>query len=132
MLKEFRDFLMRGNVMDLAVAVVIGAAFSNIVNSLVNDIIMPIIGIILGGIDFSGLSIQVGSANVTYGNFLQAVVNFILIGWVIFLLIKAVNRLETGFAPSKEGAAEEEPAATPEDIQLLRQIRDLLERQEAR
>jgi large conductance mechanosensitive channel len=132
MLKEFRDFLMRGNVMDLAVAVVIGAAFSNIVNSLVNDIIMPIIGIILGGIDFSGLSIQVGSANVTYGNFLQAVVNFILIGWVIFLLIKAVNRLETGFAPSKEGAAEEEPAVTPEDIQLLRQIRDLLERQEAR
>ena len=132
MLKEFRDFLMRGNVMDLAVAVVIGAAFSNIVNSLVNDIIMPIIGIILGGIDFSGLSIQVGSANVTYGNFLQAVVNFILIGWVIFLLIKAVNRLETGFASSKEGAAEEEPAATPEDIQLLRQIRDLLERQEAR
>ena len=132
MLKEFRDFLMRGNVMDLAVAVVIGAAFSNIVNSLVNDIIMPIIGIILGGIDFSGLSIQVGSANVTYGNFLQAVVNFILIGWVIFLLIKAVNRLETGFAPSKEGAAEEEPTVTPEDIQLLRQIRDLLERQEAR
>ena len=86
----------------------------------------------LGGIDFSGLSIQVGSANVTYGNFLQAVVNFILIGWVIFLLIKAVNRLETGFAPSKEGAAEEEPAVIPEDIQLLRQIRDLLERQEAR
>jgi large conductance mechanosensitive channel len=131
MLKEFRDFIMRGNVIDLAVAVVIGVAFAAIVNSLVNDIIMPLIGILLGGVNFSGLKIQVGSATITYGNFLQAVVNFLLIGLVIFVMIKAVNRLETKFGPSKEAVEEAEPVPTPEDIQLLREIRDLLKQQAA-
>ena len=78
MIKEFREFIMRGNVMDLAVAVIIGGAFTAIVNSLVNDIIMPIIGIILGGVDFTSLAITVGSAVITYGNFIQAIINFLL------------------------------------------------------
>ena len=80
MLKEFRDFILRGNVLDLAVAVVIGAAFTAIVNSFVGDIIMPIIGVLIGGIDFSSLSITIGSAVISYGNFLQALINFLLIG----------------------------------------------------
>ncbi|MCZ7553440.1 MAG: large conductance mechanosensitive channel protein MscL [Anaerolineales bacterium] len=125
MIKEFRDFILRGNVMDLAVAVVIGGAFGAIVNSLVNDILMPIIGILLGGIDFTSLSIQVGSATVMYGNFIQAVINFLLIGLALFFVVKAVNRLRS--LTEKEAAAAE-PAAPPEDVQLLREIRDLLKK----
>ena len=90
MIKEFREFIMRGNVMDLAVAVIIGGAFTAIINSLVNDIIMPLIGIILGGVDFTSLSITVGNAVVTYGNFIQAIINFLLIALVLFLLIRAI------------------------------------------
>lgn len=125
MIKEFRDFILRGNVIDLAVAVVIGGAFGAIVNSLVNDILMPIIGILLGGIDFTSLSIQVGSATVMYGNFIQAVINFLLIGLALFFVVKAVNRLRS--LTEKEAAAAE-PAAPPEDVQLLREIRDLLKK----
>jgi len=125
MIKEFRDFILRGNVMDLAVAVVIGGAFGAIVDSLVNDILMPIIGILLGGIDFTSLSIQVGSATVTYGNFIQALINFLLIGLALFFVVKAVNRLRS--LTEKEAAAAE-PAAPPEDVQLLREIRDLLKK----
>lgn len=124
MIKEFRDFILRGNVMDLAVAVVIGGAFGAIVNSLVNDILMPIIGIVLGGVDFTGLSIQVGSATVMYGNFIQAVVNFLLIGLALFFAIKAVNKLQS--LAQKEAAPAPEPEAPPEDTLLLREIRDLL------
>jgi large conductance mechanosensitive channel len=124
MLKEFRDFILRGNVLDLAVAVVIGAAFTAIVNSLVGDIIMPIIGVLLGGIDFSSLSITIGSAVISYGNFLQALINFVLIGLTLFLLIKAINKLQKPLAKPK---AEAPPLpVTPEDIVLLREIRDLL------
>ncbi len=118
MFKEFRDFINRGNVMDLAVAVVMGTAFTAIVNSLVNDLIMPLIGIILGGVDFTGLALQVGNATLTYGNFIQAVINFLLIAWVVFLLVRAMNRV----MPKKEEA----PAAPAEDVALLREIRDLL------
>jgi large conductance mechanosensitive channel len=124
MLKEFRDFIMRGNVLDLAVAVVIGAALTSIINSLVGDIIMPIIGALIGGLDFSGLSITIGSAAINYGNFLQAVVNFLLIGFTLFLVIKSINSLQKRLEKPKE---ETPPAAvTPEDIVLLREIRDLL------
>lgn len=121
MLKEFREFISRGNVIDLAVAVVIGAAFTAIINSLVNDIIMPIIGIILGGIDFTSIVIPVGSAKIGLGNFIQAIINFLIIAWVIFLLVKGINRVNR----KKEAA----PAAPPADVVLLTEIRDLLKNQ---
>jgi large conductance mechanosensitive channel len=94
MLKEFREFALRGNVMDLAVAVIIGGAFGAIVTSLVNDILMPLIGLLMGGVDFSGLAIVVGGAEVRYGAFIQSIVNFIIIAFVIFLIVRAMNRLK--------------------------------------
>lgn len=121
MIKEFREFIMRGNVLDLAVAVIIGAAFTAIVNSLVDDIIMPIIGVILGGVDFSSLAITVGNANITYGNFIQAIINFLLIALVLFLLIRTMNNLSR----KKEDAPAPPPGPTAEE-KLLAEIRDLL------
>src|SRR5271157_2040547 len=94
MLKEFKTFIMRGNVMDLAVAVIIGGAFGKIVTSLVDDIIMPLIGLIIGGINFTGLALTIGSAKVTYGNFIQNVVDFLIIAFVIFLMVRAINSLQ--------------------------------------
>lgn len=91
--KEFKEFLARGNVMDLAVAVVIGAAFTAIVNSLVKDIIMPFIGVLTGGLDFSTWAITVGEARFTYGNFISAIINFVLISLVIFMMVKLVNKM---------------------------------------
>ncbi len=123
MIKEFQKFILRGNVIDLAVAVVIGAAFTAIVNSLVNDIIMPLIGVLLGGVDFTSLSVTVGSAVISYGKFLQAIVNFLLVGFVLFLVIKAINKVQD-LSAKKEAAAP--PPPPPEDITLLREIRDLL------
>ena len=124
MLREFRQFLFRGNVVDLAVAVVIGAAFTAIVNSLINDLIMPLIGLLLGGIDFTGLSLTAGSAVIAYGNFLQAIVNFLVIGLVLFLVVRAVNRLH-----KRQEAA---PAEPPAQEKLLTEIRDLLRESRAR
>ncbi len=123
MIKEFREFIMRGNVMDLAVAVIIGGAFTAIINSLVNDIIMPLIGIILGGVDFTSLSATVGNAVVTYGNFIQAIINFLLIALVLFLLIRAMNRMNR-----KKVEAPAPPAPSVEE-KLLTEIRDLLRAQ---
>lgn len=121
MLREFRDFLQQGNVIDLAVAVIIGGAFGAIVTSIVDDLLMPLIGIILGGIDFSGLSIQVGDAEILYGNFIQAVINFVIIAFALFLIVRSVNRFR------KEENAEPEPPSEPsEEIVLLREIRDLM------
>jgi large conductance mechanosensitive channel len=120
MIKEFRDFISRGNVIDLAVAVIIGGAFTAIVNSLVNDIIMPIIGILLGGVDFSSLAITVGEASITYGNFIQAIINFLLIALVLFLIIRSL--------PKKKEAPAEPPGPTAEE-RLLTEIRDLLRQQ---
>jgi large conductance mechanosensitive channel len=94
MLKEFREFTLRGNVMDLAVAVIIGGAFGKIITSLVNDVLMPVIGLILGGVSFSELSFTVGSAVVKWGAFVQSIVDFIIIAFVIFLLVRAMNRLK--------------------------------------
>ena len=91
MLKEFKEFVMRGNVLDLAVAVIIGGAFGKIISSLVNDILMPLIGLLLGGIDFASLSFTVGDAVVTWGNFVQAIVDFLIVAFVIFMIIKAAN-----------------------------------------
>ena len=94
MLKEFREFAIRGNVMDLAIAVIIGGAFGKIVTSLVGDVIMPLIGLVLGGVNFSELAITVGGAVVKWGAFVQSIIDFIIVAFVIFLLVRAMNRLK--------------------------------------
>ena len=118
MLKEFREFLQQGNVIDLAMAVIIGGAFGAIINSLVDDIFMPIIGILIGGIDFSGLSIQVGEAVILYGGFIQAIINFVIIASAMFLVIRSYNQLRT-----EEQSAPPKPSA---EEKILAEIRDLL------
>jgi large conductance mechanosensitive channel len=138
MLKEFREFAIKGNVVDLAVGVIIGAAFSKIVDSLVGDVIMPLVGKVIGSLDFTSLFVVLGTAPpgvahtvadlkkagvpvLAYGNFLTVVVNFIILAFVIFLMVRAVNRLR-----EEKSAAPAEAAPPPEDIQLLREIRDEL------
>ena len=104
MLKEFREFVMRGNVLDLAVAVIIGTAFGKIITSLVNDILTPLIGLAMGGVNFSGLAIQVRDAAVTYGNFIQAIIDFLIVALVIFLIVKVAisfKRKEKDVPPSE-------------------------------
>ncbi len=123
MFKEFKEFISKGNVLDLAVGVIVGGAFGKIVTSLVDDIIMPIIGLIIGGIDFSGLSLKIEDATVKYGMFIQNVVNFLIIAFSIFLVVKAVNKMRR-IKPEKEEAPAE-PQKTNEEI-LLTEIRDLL------
>lgn len=133
MFKEFKEFISRGNVMDLAVGIIMGAAFGKIVSSLVNDIIMPPVGQILGGIDFQDLFFalngesyatlelakEAGAAVVAYGSFLQAVVDFTIIGFCVFLIVKSLNKLQK---------KTEKPKPTPADIILLTEIRDLLKK----
>ncbi len=118
-LKEFKEFAVKGNVVDLAVAVVVGGAFSKIVTSLVNDVIMPTIGMISGGIDLTKLSIKVGEVTLTYGNFVQSIIDFIIIAFCIFLVVKAmsivVKKKKKETKPNKE-------------VQLLEEIRDLLKK----
>ena len=132
MMSEFKEFAMRGNVIDLAVGVVIGAAFGKIVSTLVDKVIMPPIGLLIGGVDFSRLSIVLKEATVdaagqevpavvlAYGEFFNALIQFIIIAFAIFLVVKAINRMRK--------PAEEAPAATPEDVLLLREIRDSLKK----
>ncbi len=119
--QEFKAFAMRGNVVDLAVAVVIGAAFGKIVSSLVENIVTPLIGVLAGGVDLSGLSTEVGEATVKYGVFLQSIFDFIIIAFAIFLVIKALSKLH-----KKEEEKPKEPAPIPEEVLLLREIRDSL------
>ncbi|CAN7201872.1 large-conductance mechanosensitive channel [Acidovorax sp. Leaf76] len=140
MMQEFREFAVKGNVIDLAVGVIIGGAFGKIVDSVVSDLIMPVVGLVFGKLDFSNLFVVLGSvppgtamtldalkkAGVpvfAYGNFLTVAVNFIILAFIIFMMIKQINRLkrETPAAPAA-------PAATPEDIVLLREIRDSLKK----
>lgn len=114
---EFKEFIARGNVMDLAVGVIIGGAFSSITNSLINDLIMPLLGILTNSISFADLVIQVGPAVITYGNFIQAVLNFLVMALVVFWLVKAVNKatnLRKEEAPAPEPEAP--PAPTSEDL----------------
>ena len=133
MLKEFKEFIARGNVMDLAVGIIIGAAFTAIVNSMVEDLINPIIGLVIGGVDFSDFVLRFGegdhAATIRYGAFITAVINFLIIAWVVFLLVKGVNRVRTAI----ETPAEPEPEAPagPTQEELLGQIRDLLAKQQA-
>lgn len=116
---EFKKFISRGNVVDMAVGVIIGGAFGKIVTSLVQDILMPIIGVVLGGLDFSNLSIKVGSASVQYGSFLQSIVDFLIISFSIFMMIKILNRFKR-----KEERKEESKKS--DEVVLLEEIRDLL------
>ena len=124
-LEEFKAFAMRGNVMDLAVGVIVGGAFSSITTSLINDIIMPIVGVFVSEASFANLSVSVGGAVITYGNFIQAVLNFVILAVVVFCLVKAVNRV----ARKKEAAPPPPPAPSGEE-KLLAEIRDLLKEKE--
>ncbi|MBL7662574.1 large conductance mechanosensitive channel protein MscL [bacterium] len=136
MLQEFKDFAVKGNAIDMAVGIIIGGAFGKIVSSLVSDIIMPPIGKLLGQVNFTDLYINLsdktysslaeaqkaGAATLNYGNFLQVLVDFLIIAWVIFMLVRMMNKMK---APAPAPAT---PPAPPEDVQLLREIRDLLKR----
>lgn len=138
MFNEFKTFAMRGNVLDLAVGVVIGAAFTGIVNSLVKDIITPPIGLAMGGIDFSNFYValkgphlatlaeaqKAGAVTLNYGLFINALFNFIVVAIALFLLIRAINRMTTPVTPAEEAVAA--PLPPPEEILLLRDIRDTL------
>lgn len=120
MLREFKEFAFKGNVVDLAVAVIIGAAFGKIVTAVVDGLLIPIIGILLGGVDFSRLSINVGEAHILYGAVIQAVIDFVIIAFFIFLMIKSINKI------SKKPEEPEEAPAGPSEAELLTEIRDLL------
>jgi large conductance mechanosensitive channel len=142
MLREFRDFIARGNVFELAVGIIIGAAFTSIVNSVVEDLINPLIGLFTGGIDFNNLFIALstesypsvaaaeaaGVAVFRYGSFITAVINFLIIAWVVFLMVKSVNRIR---AASSAAARPAEEAPPPPDIALLTEIRDILRAERA-
>ncbi len=124
---EFKKFIAKGNVMDLAVGVIIGSAFGKIVSSIVDDILMPIIGVIIGGINFSNLNIKIGEATITYGNFLQNVIDFLIIAVCIFFIVKIMKKFT-----KKEEEPAPEPVKEPNTV-LLEEIRDLLkEKQEVK
>ena len=122
-LKEFKEFISKGNVIDMAVGVIIGGAFSKIVTSLVNDIIMPLIGVIIGGLDFTSLSIKIKDSEILYGSFIQNIVDFLIIATCIFTVIKILNKFK------KKQEEKPTPVETPEDIKLLTEIRDLLKKE---
>lgn len=122
-LNEFKSFIARGNVVDLAVGVVIGGAFGKIVTSLVNDIIMPLIGVLLGGLNFSALSIKVGSASVTYGNFIQNIIDFLIIAASIFLFVKLINKINR-----RQDSDTKDTKKEDEQLVVLREIRDQLKK----
>lgn len=142
MMQEFREFAIKGNVMDLAVGVIIGGAFGKIVDSVVSDLIMPIVGLIFGKLDFSNLFVVLGTAPdgvprtldalrkagvpvFAYGSFITVAVNFLILAFIIFMMVKQINRLKREAPPAPEA-----PAATPEDVVLLREIRDSLRNQQ--
>lgn len=121
MIEEFKKFISKGNVVDLAVGVIVGGAFSTIVTSLVNDVIMPLLGIIIGGIDFTGLVLKVGDAQIKYGVFIQNVINFLIVSFCIFMVVKFMNKLSN--LKKKEEKKEEKPVEkVSEEILLLREI----------
>ena len=119
---EFKTFIARGNVMDMAVGVIIGGAFSNITNSLINDIVMPVLGIFTSSVSFADLQMSIGPAVITYGNFIQAVLNFLVMAFVVFCLVKTMN----SFHKKKEAAPPPPPPGPSAEEQLLTEIRDLL------
>jgi large conductance mechanosensitive channel len=136
MLKEFKEFAMKGNMVDMAIGIIIGGAFGALVKSVVNDILMPIIGLILGGSDFTNLFVQLAGApaatldaareagaTIAYGNFITLLINFVIIAWVLFMIVKGMNA-----AKKKEEVAPAAPAAPPKQEVLLEEIRDLLKK----
>ncbi|KGL49359.1 large-conductance mechanosensitive channel protein MscL [Porphyromonas cangingivalis] len=137
LIKEFKEFAVKGNVVDMAVGIIIGGAFGKIVSSLVNDVIMPPIGKLIGGVNFTDLKIVLSDAVIAngevvtpevailYGSFIQTVIDFLIIAFVIFMAIKAINKLKR-----EKPAEPEAPAAPPADVQLLTEIRDLLKKQQ--
>ncbi len=122
-IKEFKTFIERGNVIDLAVGVIIGSAFSKIVSSLVEDLLMPIIGIIIGGIDFSNLTIKVGDSIIKYGSLINNIINFFIISFCIFIIVKFINKLT-----SKKKEVKEEEKKKSDEVLLLEEIRDELKK----
>lgn len=130
MFKEFKKFIAKGNVMDLAVGVIMGEAFGKIVSSLVSDVLMPVIGMIIGGIDFTGLSAKIGEATISYGNFIQNVIDFLIVAFCIFIMVRFINRLTEKVEKLKGKEEAEEAPAKPDDIVLLEEIRDLLKEKE--
>lgn len=141
MFKEFQNFIARGNVMDMAVGIIMGAAFTAIVKSMVDDVIMPVIGVVTSGVDFADKFIalngqaydslaaaqEAGAPLLTYGVFINAVINFLIVAFVVFFLVKGVNKIKDA-AEKEEEAKEAEAPKTPEDIALLREIRDALQK----
>lgn len=127
-MEEFKEFIAKGDVMSMAVGIIIGGAFTAIVNSLVGDVITPFLGIITGGIDFTGISITVGEANIMIGNFIQAVITFLLTAFVIFSIMKMFNSFKKKEEEEVAAPSPAEPAPIPEDIALLMEIRDLLKK----
>lgn len=125
-IREFKEFISKGDVMSMAVGIIVGTAFTAIVTSLNQDIITPILGLILGQIDFTSLSITVGGASVMYGNFIQAIITFLITAFTLFLVLKAFNKMSAKVKKAEEDAAAAKPAPVPEDIQLLTEIRDLM------
>jgi large conductance mechanosensitive channel len=123
MLKEFKAFAMRGNVMDMAVGIIIGAAFGKIVSSFVGDVLMPIIGSLTGGVDFSSLSVTVGDAVVNYGLFIQSIVDFVIVAFSIFIVIRQMNKMKK----KQDDGAKDAPPPPREQV-LLEEIRDLLKK----
>lgn len=126
LIKEFKEFISKGDAMSMAVGIIIGGAFTAIVTSVVDDLIGPIIGLICGGLDFTSLSVGIGDAQIMFGNFIQAVINFLITAFVLFILVKGLNKVkEKAIKEKKEEEAAEEPA---EEILLLREIRDSLKK----
>lgn len=130
-IKEFKEFINKGNVVDLAVGVIIGTAFSKIVSSLVNDLIMPIVGIIIGGHDFTNLSIKFRDASITYGNFIQNVIDFLIIALCVFIFVKLINRI-TRKQKQEEKEEQQEEEKRDEQLVLLEEIRDLLKEKQTK
>jgi large conductance mechanosensitive channel len=141
MMSEFKEFALKGNVMDLAVGVIIGGAFGKIVDSAVGDVIMPIVGKIFGGLDFSNAFIPLAGQTATtlaeakkagavlaYGNFITITLNFIILAWIVFLMVKGMNSVKKRTEPAAPAAAPMAPPPVPEDVTLLREIRDALTR----
>ncbi|MBQ1813144.1 MAG: large-conductance mechanosensitive channel protein MscL [Bacilli bacterium] len=123
MIDEFKNFISRGNVVDMAVGVIIGGAFGKIVTSLVNDILMPLVGILIGGHDFSTLAIKVGDASILYGAFIQAVIDFLIVAICIFFMVKTFEKLK-----KKKPEVVETPKEDSDEVKLLKEIRDLLKK----
>lgn len=126
MIKEFKAFISKGNVVDLAVGVIIGGAFGKIVSSLVNDILMPIIGVLIGGVDFSNLSIKIGEAKITYGMFIQNVIDFLIIAFCVFLFVKVINKLSSIANKQAKNEEKEKEEIVETELSVLKEIREEL------